>query len=158
MKTQLLFPHSFKKLGWILLLPAAALGILQLFDVLDTSFMEFNIFAIHSDEFMGDSGWFMVIKNDLSDELAGVFFIIGGIIVAFSKEKNEDEYIAKIRLDSLLWATYLNYVLLVLAFIFIYGISFYMVMMFNMFTILVFFIVRFNLMLYRAKRLLTNEK
>lgn len=38
-----------------------------------------------------------------------------GWIIAFSKEKDEDERIAAIRLESLLWAVLINSILLILA-------------------------------------------
>ena len=41
--------------------------------------------------------------------------LVGLIIVAFSKEKIEDEQISQLRLDSLQWAVYLNYIILVIS-------------------------------------------
>jgi hypothetical protein len=79
-------------------------------------------------------------------------------MVAFAKEKHEDEFIAKIRLESFLWATYINYAILLFSFLFFYGIGFMYVMIFNMFTIIILFIVRFNYILYRSTKQLQYEK
>jgi hypothetical protein len=90
--------------------------------------------------------------------LIGVLFIIGGLLIMFSKEKIEDEYITKIRLTSLLWAVFINYILLILAFIFVYNLAFISVMICNMFTILIIFIIRFHFLLYKNSKNLVSEK
>ena len=79
-------------------------------------------------------------------------------MVAFSKEKQEDELIAKIRLDSLVWATYVNYAVLMFSMLFIYGMSFLWVMIFNMFTILLFFIFRFNWQVKKLNKTMSYEE
>jgi Ca2+-dependent lipid-binding protein len=84
--------------------------------------------------------------------------ILGLAFVAFSRERSEDEFIARIRLESLLRATYLNYGILLLTIVFMYGSAFFMVLVFNMFTILVFFIVHFNLALAKARRNLRTDE
>jgi hypothetical protein len=79
-------------------------------------------------------------------------------MVAFAKEKHEDEYIAKTRMESFLWATYINYAILLFCFMFFYGVGFMYVMIFNMFTLIILFIIRFNYVLYRSTKLLQYEK
>jgi len=59
--------------------------------------------------------------------------------------------IAAIRIRSLVWATYINYGILLLAILFVYEFSFFNVLVFNMFTLLIFFILRFNWELFRLK-------
>lgn len=44
---------------------------------------------------------------------------MSSILVAFSKEKLEDEYISKIRLEFLVWSVYLNYAIFI--FIIVYN-------------------------------------
>jgi hypothetical protein len=58
----------------------------------------------------------------------------------------------------LVWATYVNYGVLLLAFIFVYDLSFLWIMIFNMFTILAFFIIRFNWQLYKLHNTVSNEE
>jgi hypothetical protein len=79
-------------------------------------------------------------------------------MVGFSKEKNEDEFIANLRLSSLLWAVLVNYGLLLLAFVFVYGFPFLNVMVYNMFTVLIIFIARFNYILHRNSNYKPDEK
>ncbi|MEO6730880.1 MAG: hypothetical protein ABIN01_06660 [Ferruginibacter sp.] len=90
--------------------------------------------------------------------LVGIVFIIGGLLVGFSKEKKEDEFIANLRLSSLLWAVCVNYVLLFLAFVFVYGMGFFTVMAYNLFTVLLIFISRFNYIVYKNTKIVSDEK
>ncbi|MDA3820937.1 MAG: hypothetical protein PF590_10820 [Candidatus Delongbacteria bacterium] len=105
-----------------------------------------------------DAVFFDMIENNVFNELAGILLIVSLVFIAFSREKQEDEYISKIRLESLLWATYINYGILVLSLIFLYNFAFFWVMIFNMFTLLIIFIVRYYIMLNKMKREMTNEE
>ena len=87
---------------------------------------------------------FGFIENNVLNEILGVLIIVSGLIVAFSKEFDEDELISKMRLETLVWTIYWNYGILLAAFLLVYDFSFYWVMVFNMFTPLMLFIVRFN--------------
>ncbi|MDX5444311.1 MAG: hypothetical protein LPJ89_11080, partial [Hymenobacteraceae bacterium] len=101
METRFLFPHWFKKPGWILFIPAAVTGLLWLFDIIKLPVLKVPFFAIY-DSFNHQALTFK--SYDLMDELLAVMVIVGGLLVACSKEKYEDEFIAKVRLESLLWA------------------------------------------------------
>ena len=110
------------------------------------------------------SGWgdssviFGLDKVNLASTIIGILFILGAVMVAFAKEKHEDEFISKTRLESFLWATYINYAILIFCFLFFYGDGFLYVMIFNMFTVIILFIVRFNIMLFRSTKQLQYEK
>lgn len=158
MKTKLLFPNKFKRIGWTILVPSAILGIMILFFDFELKLLNVKVFTFISDEFTSPVSFFSFIKNNITDEIIGILFIIGAILVAFSKEKYEDEFIAKIRLESLVWATYISYFILIICILFVYGFSFFTVMVFNMFTILIFFIIRFYYMLYKSNKSLSHEK
>ena len=156
---QMLLPNTCKKIGWVLLIPSALVGFfLMLTDLESKLKIESKVFALYNDEFLGSSKHFGIISADITNTLVGIVFIIGAMMVAFSKEKNEDEYIANLRLSSLMWAVWVNYTLLLLSFIFIYGMGFLHVMIYNMFTVLIIFIGRFNIILFKNKMISTDEK
>ena len=96
--------------------------------------------------------------NDVLDELVYIFIIVGALFAACSEEKTEDEYIAKIRQESLLWATYVNSGLLLLAIVLVYNLAFLQVMIFNMVTLLLIFLVRFNFILFRNANASRHEE
>jgi hypothetical protein len=163
METRFLLPNKFKLIGWILIIPSAVLGIIQIFYLTGSGlkFLDIKMFTIYSGSFApwGSSPiMFDFDKVNLTGTIIGILFIMSAVMVAFAKEKHEDEFIAKIRLESFLWATYINYVILLFCFLFFYGIGFMYVMIFNMFTIIILFIVRFNYNLYRSTKHLQYEK
>ena len=159
MKLNFLFPSKFKRIGWFTLIPSAIIGLLILIYEYEPSFLDFNVPAIFVDElFSVNRKTFRMVTNNILNEILGVLIIISTFLVAFSKEKSEDEYISKIRFESLAWAVYFNYAILILTLLFIYDFAFLWVMVFNMFTVLLFFIVRFNWQFSKLKKSASYEE
>jgi len=141
-----------------MLIPACILGFLAFVLNYQLPFLNLKVFAVVDSFPFSKSSKFSFISNNITDELLGLFIIIGSLFVACSKEKTEDEFIAQSRLESLLWATYFNYSLLLLAIIFVYGMDFFSVLIFNMFTHLLIFLMRFKYVLYKNNQAIHNEK
>ena len=159
MKLNFLFPNKFKRIGWLTLIPSVIIGLLTLIYEYEPSFLDFNVPAIFVDElFSVNKKTFRMVTNNILNEILGVLIIISTFLVAFSKEKSEDEYISKIRFESLAWAVYFNYAILILTLLFIYDFAFLWVMVFNMFTVLLFFIVRFNWQISKLKKSASYEE
>jgi len=145
-----LIQNRWKPIGWVIFIFSGILGIYLAVTNFDSLPINTSVFTIYgSGDLLGDNKSFGFIRTNITNTLVGSLFIIGGIIVGFSKEKNEDEFISNLRLSSLLWAVFVNYILLLLALIFIYGPAFLNIMLYNMFTVLILFILRFNYLLYR---------
>ncbi len=159
MSHKLLLPNKYKLIGWCLLIPAIILGLLIIVNE-DFQYIPIKtkVFAFFNQEIMGGSQSFSFIETNITVTIVGILFIIGAMFVGFSKEKKEDEFIAKLRLSSLLWAVWVNYTFLFLSFLFVYAGSFLTVMMYNMFTVLIIFIVRFNYILYKNSKAVSDEK
>lgn len=158
MKTRFLFPHRFKLMGWILFVPAFVAGLCVV--ILQNNFpisIKCKIFEI-TGGLLGNGGYFKFGEENIFPDTIAILLIAGGLFIGFSKVKDEDEYIARIRLESLVWATYVNYGLLILTFLFIYGEPFLTVMEINMFTILIFFLIRFHYFLWKSRKSLRYEK
>ena len=159
MKLNFLFPNKFKRIGWLTLIPSVIIGLLTLIYEYEPSFLDFNVPAIFVDELLSvNRKTFRMVTNNILNEILGVLIIISTFLVAFSKEKSEDEYISKIRFESLAWAVYFNYAILILTLLFIYDFAFLWVMVFNMFTVLLFFIVRFNWQISKFKKSASYEE
>jgi hypothetical protein len=158
MATQLLLSHRYKKIGWLILIPAAILGLISVYDGFNRNWFQTKVFAIANDNSTLDSQYFNFALTNITNTVFGVLFIIGAMLVSFSKEKNEDEFIANVRLSSLLWAVCVNYILLLICFVFVYGTPFLSVMLYNMFTVLIIFITRFNYLLYKNSKRAFDEK
>ncbi|OBX21290.1 MULTISPECIES: hypothetical protein [Bizionia] len=147
MKTNYLLPHKYKVVGWVLLILGLLSGIFLYATDFEPNIIKLNVLSIYNGDslFTGtEEGWFKIIKNGIVDELSALAIIIGGLIVGFTKEKIEDEFIYKLRTESLVWAIIVNYTILAFAVIFVYDMLFFNVMIFNMFTPLFIFIIRFN--------------
>ena len=155
-----LFPACFKKIGWIISLPLAAVLTYYLIGFLgdDTSPSEtWNFF----DNMFTDPSWRafdLIAEGNIFLSICMVLLVAGLLFIAFSKEKTEDEYIAKMRGDSLIWAVIVNSILLAAAFLCVYGGNFLYVLFFNLYTLLVLFIVKFNIALYRFRKSDDNEE
>ncbi len=145
-------------IGWCLLIPATILGIILSIIGIDAMPLHAKVFAIFNEKILEESQFFSFIDTNVTNTVVGILFIVGAIFVGFSKEKREDEFIAKLRLSSLLWAVFVNYILLLLSFAFVYGIAFINVMMYNMFTVMIIFIFRFNYILYKNSKSVSDEK
>ena len=158
MSRNLLLPNRFKKIGWFILVPATVLGIILGINDFAAQWWWARVFAIANDGTDSHMLYFGSRLTNMTNTVIGTFFIIGALLVGFSKEKNEDEFIAEIRLSSLLWAVCLNYILLLFAFLLVYGSPFFEVMVYNMFTTILIFIIRFNYLLYRNSKTAPDEK
>lgn len=130
MKT-LLFPHSFQRIGWVVFAISAAIGAYILFTDNTDSYLFNNIAIIGT--------------------------CIGAILATCSREEVEDEMTGQIRLNSLLTALYINYAILIVCSLLIYDLDFLSVMLYNMFTILLIFMVVFRWKIWQVKKATENE-
>lgn len=153
MKTNYLLSNKFKIPGLILFILGLIAGAYIYLTEYESDFLTIPVFAIHSNDglFADPDGFFKIIDNSIADELAALAIIIGGLMAVFSREKTEDEFIYKLRKDSLVWAIIVNYIILVLAIVFVYDFTFFHVLVFNMFTPLIFFILRFNFLKFKLR-------
>ncbi|MFT4753499.1 MAG: glucose-6-phosphate-specific signal transduction histidine kinase [Salibacteraceae bacterium] len=133
MKTVFLFPSSFKIMGWVFLIPSIVVGIIVLINP------DFEWAALN-----WSVPWLTKKQDNFTNELMMLLVLMSAIIVAFSKTKEEDEYVQKIRLESLVWSIYLNYAVLFIGIIGFYDFNFFHVLIFNMYTPLFLFIGRFH--------------
>jgi amino acid transporter len=161
MKTRFLFPHRCKAIGWIFFVPSAAMLLIFLLSEFDfqPSFFDAKVLSLFPSEFslpgVGEPAkfkWAGVVSDNIFNELMCIVCIVSGIFIAFSREKNEDEFIGKLRLESLVWATYVSYAIQLFCVIFFYEMFYCYALMVNIFTLLLVFIVRFNLVLFKLKR------
>lgn len=148
MKSVFLFPHRFKVIGLAMLLPAFVFAGYVLVNDFEFSFLDWQVpWGNGASTPLGGGG---TLKDNFTNELAMIWLLVSLVFAAFSKTKEEDEYTQKIRHDSLLWSLYVNYGLLFIAILVFYEFDFFNVMLFNMFTPLIIFIIRFQY--YYSKR------
>ena len=149
MLTKTLLPHRFQRIGWMMILPFSVLLFAVNYLSFELSWLSFSISQPSVD---GLSGFFDPDKTNYSLEFALIGVFLALFLIAFSKEKQEDEYIQKLRLDSLLLAFYVNTFILILGTLLFYGFGYLEFMAYNMFTIQVIFIARFKWILYQQRK------
>jgi hypothetical protein len=142
-----LFPYRYKKVsGFVFYLTTMVGAITYLTDFEFDSNFVVKIPALIYDPVIGNKNGIW-IENGILDELITVVLIISGIIHSFSKEKMEDEYISSIRLQALTWSIYVNYSLVLIATLTIFGIDYWHVMTIHLFSLIILFNLRFQLKL-----------
>lgn len=142
MKSILLLPTSYKKIGWLMLIPFLLLGIgIRFFDI------EWKFLTLGKGNYsIFDS------KINFTDKIALTGIILGLLFIAFAREKQEDEFIYHTRLQSWQWSVLINYGLLLLTTWLVHRLAYIDVMMYNMLTVLIIFIIRFHWVLNREKK------
>ena len=148
MNTLQLLPNRFKMIGWIIFIPSLILGLISLSGIMN---VEISLPVIYNSGFLNDEnqGFLKTAEIDLFQNLFGILIIIGGILVGFSKEKIEDEYISSLRLKSVFWSLIASYSIVFILFVTVFGSVFLTVMILIMFLPLVLYIFRFNYLLLK---------
>lgn len=165
MKTHWLFPHRYRFIGWLLFVPSAILGLATMYADFNFDFLTISVSSPKPDStvlhqiawWLVDGSSFSIFKStettvNFTNEIAALGIITSLLFVAFSKEKIEDEMISRLRLESLQWAVYINYIVLGALILLVHGSLFLNVMIYNMFTVLIMFIIRFRLSIRRNER------
>lgn len=153
MKANYLFPVIFRKIGWWLFFPFSIMGLYCLFGN-GANVLQVRMFALYCSEiFESGSGFFKWVDSGILVELSLIGLAVSLLFISFSKEKDEDECIERIRMQSLVWAILGSYILLIVATLFIYGFAFMNFVFINMFMVLVLFIFKYNWELYKFRRM-----
>ncbi len=153
MKNSILLPSKYKVFGWIIFLLFATLGIFCM--TKDFQIHGLQIYHIPTGSF--DSITFGFEDFNLTNELAFLGITIGLLMIVFAKEKIEDEYISMLRLKSLQLAVLLSYIVLIILNFSFYGLGFLILLVYNVWTTLIIFIIKFYLSLYQLRRGSSNE-
>src|SRR5690606_30611235 len=129
MKRIYLFPNKLKLPALVVFVISLILIILYYSDI--KTEINTTVFVFVSDTFFpkSNSSYFVFDKQDIYNEILDCAFFVSGIVLAFYREKIEDEMITFIRLKSLLYTTYFIFTLLILGEIFVYGLSFLNIIM-----------------------------
>ncbi len=163
MQTKFLFPFKLKKIGWVFICIAALL--ITFFTVFseNTFLTNVPVFYVYKsnnpfDQVTLEKRMFSTTYDDVRFEVITTLFVLGCLLIGFSKLRTEDEFTMKLRLESLLWAMYINFSIFLFSVLFIYGFDFVMIPFYSLLAFLAIFILRFHYVLYRAKKISAYEK
>jgi hypothetical protein len=141
MKERFLFPYWCKYLGIVLFLAHLPILIIK------------KIMHVHFDN--NDPSLFS--GQHIFYVATAMTMVIGLFMIAFSKEKIEDEQISKLRLESLKWAICFNYLLLIISLSFTKGYDAIDILRMNLWLPLMVFILLFRWKMYRNNRLIRDD-
>lgn len=140
MKTMRLLPVTWKWPGAILSILGLALGFAAELGEFSFSWLKFIVREKNS--------FLDTAEEDFTNEVALTFTVVGLLILAFTRERDEDERVRLIRLEAFQWSILVNFIIVLIGNWVLYGGSFFWLMTFNLFTPLVVFLLRFYYVLY----------
>ncbi|MGY4384900.1 peptidoglycan/LPS O-acetylase OafA/YrhL [Pedobacter sp. UYP24] len=147
MKNSLLIPNYYKAIGWITFIASFGLFIFcySIYPTLNVNndSLEFKAW---------DWTYGRGTGENFQKELLTTLILVGLLMISFAKEKQEDEYISLLRLKSWQWAVLISYGIFLMANLFIYGSNFLGFLIYNTLTILLVFILKFNISLWLLRK------
>lgn len=131
-----LFPHAFRPIGWIVLLPTLLLGILLLRGV------------------PGING----IAETILIDVAIIGIALGSIFITCSRERIEDEMTSAIRLNALLTSLYMYIVFLIILTLAVNGMAYLYIMAASLVMLPIIFVVRFKYEMHKYNKEKSDEE
>ncbi len=136
MKTYLL-PSKFLVPSGIIFYASVLLGVLLIVfpDLSQTLSIELsvpNFFGKDADNLLVEKSFW--IQNNMIDELLTLLLVGSGLIHLFSKEKQEDEFIMQLRFHAMKWSYLLNFTVLAIGSLLVYGLPYFNMMLFCLFS------------------------
>lgn len=149
MKKSYLLPVGFKKAGLWMVVPFSVFSVLCMCgsDVLVNVCINATVPAVICHE-----GWFCMTETALIEEIAMLGLLASLVFIALSREQDEDEMTAHIRMQSFVWSTWATSIALALGILFVYDLEFLTFMFMTMFLYLMLYIVKFNLAMHRERK------
>lgn len=137
---KLFLPNKIRIYGWAILLLGVILGVIRFYFGVKPEFLNIKVFAVYSKYF--ETNYFKVIENHVSEELTALLILVGLFVISFTKEKIENESVSAIRYKSFILTFYINTLIIVLSFLFVYGFVFINILVINVFSpFIIYFIL-----------------
>jgi hypothetical protein len=138
--TNFLLPYKYKLIGAVLIF----IGLVGLAFYI---WFDFNInipvFAAYSAYF--ETKIFAMIRTNIADEFIILTLLAGFFFVVFSKEKTENEAISQLRSEAFFKSVIANIILLVLSTLFVFGNGFVIILLINLYSPFIFYLISFSI-------------
>lgn len=145
MKTRnYLLPYTCKKVGMWLFLPFAVIYICLLFDVKLPS-IQIPWIAVGDEMFYQGTA-------DLLTEVGMMGLLVSLCFIALSREKDEDEMTAHIRMQSFVWSLWFTSAILAFGILFIMGLDFLSFALAALYLYYLVYILKFNFTMKAIRR------
>jgi drug/metabolite transporter (DMT)-like permease len=116
--------------------------------------LDMKIFAFSSSYL--ETKYMEFVRNNMSEEFTGFFLVAGLFLIAFSREKIENEMKNRLRLKAFFIAAYLNFLFLLVSLFFTYGFAFIYMSIANMGISMLAYILVFQVLLRQKNQLETD--
>ncbi|MGM9805912.1 MAG: hypothetical protein ACI3Z7_05700 [Candidatus Aphodosoma sp.] len=133
----LLFPCSFRIVGWLLFVPTVIMGVFFL---------------------CGLTGSLSGMAETVFNDVTVIGMALGAMFIVCSEEPNEDEMVRSIRLSALFKAFYVYIFLLVVCTLFVNGLAFLDFMLVNMVLLPMVYVAVFRFEMYRYNKAGEDEE
>ncbi|MFT6998728.1 MAG: hypothetical protein ACJAQ4_002491 [Cryomorphaceae bacterium] len=151
-----LFPHSYRYAGWPLLIAGLILGFFLVFFDLSISWLDIKVLSLGGDYDLfltqTEPSFLNFVDDNFTNEMVALLVLIGSVLVAFSKEKVEDEFFQQLRFESIIWALKIQSAALLVAILFLYNFAFLSFMMIALVSFYVLYIGRYHYQSMKLKK------
>ena len=136
-----MIPNRYKFAGAALI--AAGSIMTALYFTMDFRF-EMPVFAILSS--YAETRFMTAFSTNFADELILFTLLAGFILVSFSKERNEEDQLRALRFKALILSVIINSAFLLLSILLIYGGAFVGVLILNIYTPFIIYLISFHVL------------
>jgi hypothetical protein len=150
-----LLPRSFRLVGIIFIIIGLIIGIARFKFGLKPDLLDMKMFAFYSSYL--ETKYMEIIRNNMAEEFTGFFLIAGLFMMAFSREKDENEQMNLLRLKAFFAAAWMNFLFLLVSLFFTYGLAFIYMLMANMGFSLLSYIVVFRILLWQNRSISSDR-
>ena len=157
MKQNYLLPHGFKCVGLIMLVPFLAACIWLLCGPCEGDWFLVDVPALFTLDIASTSEWFGMTVTDPVNEICMLGLLVSLVFLALSKERDEDEMTAVVRMQSFVWSFWCTAILMLVAILFVYDLAFMYFAFASVFVCFIMYICKFNYEMIKIRRT-ENEK
>lgn len=145
----LLLPRRYKIAGCCLFFLGIVSAVSRFYYGVKPEIFDFRVWAVYS-SFL-ETKYFSFISNNISEEVTSILLLTGLMLTACSKEKIETPKVQFYRFKALVAALIINYSILLLAVILVFGLGFMEILVINMFSPLIIYLLVLNYYMIKNK-------
>lgn len=148
-----LLPSFYRSIGYFLLVVCVAFSVFYLVTDQDISFPFSGVFTLYFKGILSDEVvWLSWIHHlDYGITALGTGWWVATLLIALSKEKEEDEFVWDLRYNALWWALGTQAFLILIGWLFLFEMVFFQFMFYQSILAWWMYILRFRFLIWRAK-------
>ena len=140
-----LLPKGFRFVGVVFTTVGTIVGIMRFYFGVKPDLLDQKVFAVYSVYLKTRT--MKVESNQLIEEIVGLLLILGLLMIAFAREKDESSQISSVRLKSFFISFYINTAFLIFSILFTFGLAFIYMAILNLVVPLSIYIIVFQILM-----------